>query len=34
MKTLVFNPGDIVVREGDCGDELFIVDSGVFKCVI
>lgn len=29
-----FSAGDIVIDEGDDGNELFIVDEGYFRCVV
>ena len=34
MKPLEYGPGEIVIKEGDDGNELFIVDEGFFKCVV
>ena len=32
MKVQIFEKGDTVIRQGDDGDELFIVGSGTLKC--
>ena len=32
MRYLEFEEGDIVLREGDPGNELFVVDEGSFQC--
>lgn len=34
MKSINFKPGDLVIREGDVGNELYLVESGYFKCTI
>lgn len=34
MKTRDYLPGEVVLREGEVGNELFLVDSGIFKCEI
>lgn len=33
MIPIDFEAGDVVIREGDDGNELFIVDEGFFKCL-
>jgi hypothetical protein len=32
MRSVDFKEGEVVIREGDTGNELFIVDEGLFKC--
>lgn len=32
MKTSTYKANDVVFREGQKGDELFIVEEGIFKC--
>jgi CRP-like cAMP-binding protein len=32
MRLLTFKEGDVVIQEGDQGNELYIVDEGNFKC--
>lgn len=34
MKSNIYKPNDVVIKEGDYGNELYLVDCGVFKCVI
>jgi CRP-like cAMP-binding protein len=34
MKSVTYKQNDVVIKEGDIGNELFLVDSGIFKCVI
>ncbi len=32
MRAVVFNAGDVIIKQGESGNELYIVDSGVLKC--
>lgn len=32
MRSISFDEGDVVLREGDPGNELFVVDEGCFNC--
>jgi cAMP-dependent protein kinase regulator len=32
MEEAKFNPGDFVIKQGDDGDILFLVDSGLLEC--
>jgi cAMP-dependent protein kinase regulator len=33
MKELKYKKGDVVIKEGEKGDCLYIVDNGTFNCV-
>lgn len=34
MKSINFKSGDLVIRQGDVGNELYLVESGNFRCTI
>lgn len=34
MKSIAYQAGDVVIREGEVGNEYFLVDEGYFECTI
>lgn len=32
MRSISFEAGDIIIKQGESGNELYVVDSGVLKC--